>query len=160
MNDSLVRNWNERIKEEDTVYHIGDFCFKNSDEQRGEGQRKKAIDWIRELNGQKVFIKGNHDNNNSLKTLIDCCTITYAGNSYFLVHDPAHASIMHDINFTGHVHQNWKYRKYMSTTIINVGVDVNNFMPKTIDEILHEYKHWLRNNKLEVYAPFKKEYSL
>ena len=28
MNTKLFHNWNQRVKPEDTVYHIGDFCFQ------------------------------------------------------------------------------------------------------------------------------------
>jgi len=30
MNEGLIKRWNDRVKPEDTVFHIGDFCFKNS----------------------------------------------------------------------------------------------------------------------------------
>ena len=30
MNETLIRNWNSRVKPEDTVIHNGDFCFKNT----------------------------------------------------------------------------------------------------------------------------------
>ena len=28
MNETIIKNWNERVKDEDTVFHLGDFCFK------------------------------------------------------------------------------------------------------------------------------------
>jgi len=37
-----------------------------------------------------------------------------------------------------------------------VGVDVNDFYPKTIEELLNEFKHYLRNNQLEEYQPYIK----
>jgi len=30
MNSSLIRNWNQRVKPEDTVFHVGDFCFQET----------------------------------------------------------------------------------------------------------------------------------
>ena len=29
MNDALIKNWNKRVKDEDTVYIIGDLFFKS-----------------------------------------------------------------------------------------------------------------------------------
>jgi len=30
MNSKLIRFWNERVKPDDIVYFLGDFCFKNT----------------------------------------------------------------------------------------------------------------------------------
>jgi calcineurin-like phosphoesterase family protein len=154
MNESLIRNWNQRVKPDDVVYHLGDFCFKNSSD-KGEGQRTSAFDWLNQLTGQKVFIRGNHDRNNSLKVLINRALIEYAGEEYEMVHAPDDASGGTLITFCGHVHERWKYRLYGETILINVGVDVNGFMPQPIEDILGEFKTWKRNNALEPYFPWK-----
>jgi calcineurin-like phosphoesterase family protein len=155
MNTELVRRWNERISDEDVVYHIGDFCFKNSNEVRGEGQKCHAMEWIEKLHGQKVFLRGNHDKNNSLRTLTTSCVLEFAGENYFLTHRPDDANVKFKINFTGHCHERWHYKSYKGSILINVGVDVNSFYPKTIEETLKEYKHWIKNNALEEYVPWK-----
>lgn len=156
MNATLIRKWNERVKPEDHTFVLGDFCFKNSSD-RGEGQRTKAQEWAAQLNGSKTFVKGNHDGNNSLKTLIKSCEINYAGKDYWLVHRPEDANLKYEINFVGHVHERWKFRRYDRTILINVGVDVWDFYPHTIEEILNAYKFFMKNNKLEVYVPYVKE---
>ena len=54
MEEVIIMNWNATVRQSDTVYILGDFCWG------------KADDWlriIRKLNGQKVLIKGNHDLN-------------------------------------------------------------------------------------------------
>jgi calcineurin-like phosphoesterase family protein len=153
MSHEIIRRWNERVSEEDWVYHIGDFCFRNSSDERGEGTKYDAMHWLRKLKGQKVFIKGNHDRNNSLKTLITHLEIEYAGSKYQLIHNPQDVHT-YPITFVGHVHERWKYRSYRGNVLINVGVDVNNFYPKTIDETLNEYKFWKKNNTLEEYVPY------
>jgi calcineurin-like phosphoesterase family protein len=53
MNKIMIDNWNSVVKPEDTVYHLGDFCYK-------------ARNWVikevmDKLNGKIIFIKGNHD---------------------------------------------------------------------------------------------------
>lgn len=52
MDEALIKNWNERVKPSDTLYHLGDFAFHRED---------KIREILSRLNGQKHFIKGNHD---------------------------------------------------------------------------------------------------
>jgi calcineurin-like phosphoesterase family protein len=49
MNAALIANWNAVVHEDDTVWHLGDFSFG-------------AVDiYLRQLNGTKHLIHGNHD---------------------------------------------------------------------------------------------------
>lgn len=52
MNSKLMENWNTKIAQYDTVYHIGDFCF--ADEKEGQSILDR-------LNGKKHLVIGNHD---------------------------------------------------------------------------------------------------
>ena len=52
MNEALVARWNERVGATGTIYHLGDFCYRN---------RCGADTYLRHLNGQIHFIAGNHD---------------------------------------------------------------------------------------------------
>ncbi len=52
MDDTLIRVWNSRIGPTDTVYHLGDFTFRN----RGMSEYL-----LSHLNGQIHLIRGNHD---------------------------------------------------------------------------------------------------
>lgn len=54
MNETIITRWNERVKDGDTVFHLGDFCFKEKD-------GIKAQDWLDRLNGNMILLKGNHD---------------------------------------------------------------------------------------------------
>ena len=53
MDETLIQNWNSKIKPEDRVYHLGDFAF---------GQREQILELTRRLNGHIILILGNHDN--------------------------------------------------------------------------------------------------
>ena len=146
MNETLIRKWNERVKEDDLVFHVGDFCFKNSQE-RGEGVNVKAKSWEEQLNGKKIFIRGNHDKNNSTKTIIENLVITYDNKIVNLIHDPEKTKTMfYGINFVGHVHNLWQIERvrsdYKIIDCINIGVDVWNFMPVSFQEIMNRYKNW------------------
>jgi calcineurin-like phosphoesterase family protein len=150
MNDTIIRNHNERVKPGDIVYFAGDFCFRNSPGgKQGEGIIHKADYYKKQLNGDMIFIKGNHDRNNSLKTNVEKVYIQYGGHKICIVHNPVHADSTTELNFVGHVHEKWKFR-HLSTTsyMINIGVDVWRFKPITFEEIMREFKHWRRNAKL------------
>ncbi len=59
MNEVLIKNWNDTVKPEDTVYHLGDFCFA-----RDIYAHSKILS---SLNGTKHLVYGNHDK--SLRTV-------------------------------------------------------------------------------------------
>ena len=147
MNLKIIRHHNERVKNEDIVFFIGDFCFKNSSGgKKGEGMIITAKNWERHLNGKFIFIKGNHDRNNSCKTIIQRLVITYGSKVVNLVHNPEFIDVNYEINFVGHVHDKWNFRRFKKgfsfTDAINVGVDVWNFYPITFEEIMRRYYKW------------------
>ena len=50
--DTIIANHNSKVKPNDTLYFLGDYCF---------GNRDKAAKYIERLNGNLRFIWGNHD---------------------------------------------------------------------------------------------------
>jgi len=150
MNSELIRRWNERVNPEDVVFCVGDFCFKNSSDKRGEGIKVSASYWESILNGKIIHIQGNHDKNNSTKTIIQRLIISYENERINLVHRPDFADANYSINFVGHIHNKWKFKRikkgWQFTDCINVGVDVNDFRPQSFDEIMKEYHRWLKEN--------------
>lgn len=55
MNSELIRRWNEKVGPDDTIFHLGDFAFGGSDIWNNT---------LKQLNGHKILIIGNHDNKN------------------------------------------------------------------------------------------------
>lgn len=51
MNEDIIKNHNTLVKDNDTVYHLGDFCL-------GE---KYVKEHLARLNGKHILIAGNHD---------------------------------------------------------------------------------------------------
>ena len=147
MNNTIITNHNQRVKPEDTVFFAGDFCFRNSaGGKKGEGEIHKAEHYLKQLNGRFVFIKGNHDRNNSLKTIIERLIISYGGKRINIVHNPIHADSSYNINFVGHVHNNWMFRKLNhKSDMINIGVDQWGFKPVTFEEIMKKYYQWKKS---------------
>lgn len=52
LHSKMVERWNEQVGPYDTVYCLGDFSFGDSDQ---------TIEILKQLNGLKHLIKGNHD---------------------------------------------------------------------------------------------------
>lgn len=50
MDEEMVKRWNETVRPNDKVYHLGDVVIN-----------RKALKTLSRLNGDKVLIKGNHD---------------------------------------------------------------------------------------------------
>ena len=132
MNEVLINNWNERVVKNDTVFHLGDFCFNKLHRGREISTR---------LNGNIILIKGNHDKKQSIKTIIDSITIYYNGHRIYLIHYPEWANSLM-ITLAGHVHERWKINyqtnnqnKRAGFPIVNVGVDVWDFKPISLEEI-------------------------
>jgi len=150
MDSTLIKNHNSRVKPNDTVYHLGDFCFKNSKGgKEGEGALHKASYYLKQLNGRFVFIRGNHDTNNSLKTILFSGVIEHGGQLIYLVHRPTDMEPSFPINFVGHVHEKWLIKKEDKTLLYNVGVDMNNFMPIDINEIMNNIRKWRKENGMD-----------
>jgi calcineurin-like phosphoesterase family protein len=146
MNEKLINNWNARVKKEDMVFHLGDFCFKNTPKQigRGEGYIHPASYYESLLNGKIIQIQGSHDDNNSCRTPIKKIIIELGGKKILLIHDlidiaDEFQSIKEgkiDLIFCGHVHQNWRLSEVCNLPVVNVGVDVWDYNPVDINEIL------------------------
>ena len=50
MDEAMVKLWNERVRPNDKVYHLGDVVM-----------HRRALSIMSRLNGDKVLIRGNHD---------------------------------------------------------------------------------------------------
>ena len=119
MDETIIKNWNNTVSSKDVVFFLGDFCIK------GNSNRYKE-----RLNGQIIFIKGNHDK----KVIIQDLIIDYGGHFWHLAHKPE--DCMGEFNLCGHVHSLWTFKKEKDKIWINVGMDVHNFKPIKINTIL------------------------
>lgn len=157
MERTIIKNWNERVTNEDTVYIIGDFCWNLEDE------------WIRilnQLNGAKVLIRGNHDIKHPSATLkskfrkiCDYEKIKDNGQTIIMSHYPIlffnHSGDRNTWHFCGHTHnrtaEEFKRQEYVWDLIhsckeeynnrghiINVGcmMDYMKYIPRTADELI------------------------
>ena len=142
MNKILIENWNARVISGDDVYILGDFLF------RGTGADANEI--IKKLNGKKYLIRGNHDrfidrkdfDKSGFVWIKDYHTMYYEKRKFVLFHYPIlewDGYYRNSIHLYGHVHNcegEPKRTVALGGSAINVGVDVNNYYPVSIEEIL------------------------
>ena len=52
MNEMMIKNWNETVGPDDTVFHLGDVAL---------GTIAESLPLVGRLNGYKILVPGNHD---------------------------------------------------------------------------------------------------
>lgn len=138
MREGLIFRWNSKVKENDTVYILGDMFY---------GAKEDYYKVITSLNGKKVLIKGNHDQwieeNEYLEELFeDICdykVIEDIGRKVVLFHYPiAEWNHKHynSYHLYGHIHTN--HNEYMDSqkNCFNVSADLFEFIPQSLDELI------------------------
>ena len=133
MNNELIKRHNNRVRDGHTVFHLGDFKVSTNGPNTHE--------LIKMLNGNHVFIRGNHDKNNGLNTPLRYCIIESYGKKIVLTHKQEDAEVIMagggiDMAFVGHSHDAWKFKD----NIVNVGVDQWDFYPVDAKQIFKAYK--------------------
>ena len=109
MNDCMYDNWQLHVKENDTVYHLGDVAF-------GPYKQTDFAKKFRKLNGKKYLVVGNHDDIPWVvqEKLFDDVMMWRKLKSHrmLLTHTPIHQSSLKTyddgtkmINVHGHIHQ-------------------------------------------------------
>jgi calcineurin-like phosphoesterase family protein len=129
MNEKIIENWNSVINKHDRVYIIGDFAFSN---------HAKFAD---KLKGKKHLIKGNHDEMSQecysrFESVSQIKEIFINKKMFVLCHFPLRTwSECHhgSINLFGHCHG----REQTNNLSFDIGVDTNNFMPYSYENIMN-----------------------
>jgi len=129
MDEALIANWNARVSDKDTVYHLGDFCFGDH------------LSYIKRLKGRIIFVKGSHDHGLEKAGLVK--------------HDIMDLSFMvsgrkQDITLCHYCLRVWPKSHYGAWHLFghchgrlepegkswDVGVDINGYRPLRLDEVV------------------------
>lgn len=129
MNETMIENWNKTIGPQDKVYHLGDVLFT-----------KKWLDLIMpRLNGNKVLIKGNHDNLklSQYAQYFKEVRAYWVLDKFVLSHVPLHPKSVTrwKANIHGHLHNN----SLNDPRYINVSVERINYTPIDFEEIREHF---------------------
>lgn len=140
MNETMIERHNAKVKEQDTVYFLGDVVIN-----------KKYLELVKRMNGRKILVRGNHDifgdelyydagfeQIHGVRVFVD---------KFILSHIPLHPDCVTErfrVNVHGHLHAN----QVMSWQIIDedpvykpdprylcVCVEQTNFTPLHFDEV-------------------------
>jgi calcineurin-like phosphoesterase family protein len=155
----IVGDANMRAKKEDNLYHIGDFAVKSVG--------KHPRDILPLVDSNLILVEGNHDANNGVKAHAQFMIINIGQYRALLSHYPTFNSVnevfakldwdflrrnsgkMVDFVLCGHVHDSWHWAKCNVSGLvnINVGLDVNNYRPINVQEVLNIWKSALQSDK-------------
>lgn len=150
-NVEIIKRWNEAVTKNDDVYILGDFAWKND----------TGLEVIRQLNGRKYLICGNHDKLNAalfreFEWVKDYAEIKDNDKNLVLCHYPiAHwkNADYGTIHLYGHIHgetgrDNRPFNEYCQTMrkrgfpyeCYNVGCMLSymNYTPRTLDYIIEK----------------------
>ena len=140
MNETMIERHNAKVKEQETVYFLGDVVIN-----------KKYLELVKRMNGRKILVRGNHDifgdelyydagfeQIHGVRVFVD---------KFILSHIPLHPDCVTErfrVNVHGHLHAN----QVMSWQIIDedpvykpdprylcVCVEQTNFTPLHFDEV-------------------------
>lgn len=153
MNETLIKNWNEKVPEDGTVFILGDFCF---------GGFPAWESFVNRLNGRKYLIRGNHDmrqnlqNEARLNQMFDWVgfqmqiyvgnRIVYLNHYPFLCYGGSYSPEKNAVyQLFGHVHSGPNCSGLDSDRLVHlfpyqydVGVDNNNYTPISWREVEEE----------------------
>lgn len=139
MDRDMIQLWNSTVGKDDRVFHLGDFCIN-----------RRSLPIIKELNGRKVLIKGNHDvfrlseytgfeggfeNIEGSVVFVDC----------ILTHIPVHEAqfARFKINVHGHTHRSVvraydeMWGDYDDDRYICVSAEQIEYKPKRLCDVLN-----------------------
>ena len=136
MNEQLIANWNAEVDATDTVLYGGDLTIRTS--------AAALLDWLDELNGEIVFVLGNHDEtvleNLDRVQFVDETRFTHRGVPFHAVHDPAdEPSNPPGWMLHGHHHNNWPADFPFidhDTRRVNISVELLDYRPLAIDRLV------------------------
>lgn len=132
MNETLIKNWNDKVKKDDVVYHLGDVGFATAELLRPILLR---------LNGHKYLCIGNHEkaalgNRDQFLQITDVRFAKVGNQLIWLSHyahrvwDRSHHGVWH---LYGHSHGSLPDDP--NSMSFDVGVDCHNYSPLSFDEV-------------------------
>ena len=144
--EAMIRGINSRCKSDDLLVHVGDFM--NYGRNHGiESGRNSFKSYRSQINCQVVFLLGNHDANNGVKTVGKTLVSNIGRYRVTVGHYPSWDERFDDVNIPngmgfrihlcGHVHDAWKYKFDYDRRIlnVNVGVDAWKYHPVSENEL-------------------------
>lgn len=116
MDEEMVRRWNDRVRPNDKVYHLGDVVMS-----------RRSLSIMDRLHGDKVLIRGNHDifKDEDYRKYFRELRAYHVMNGMILSHIPIHSESLgrFGVNIHGHTHADRVMRPLSTSGRLDV-VDV------------------------------------
>ena len=151
MDETLIRNWNSVVTDDDTVYLVGDIGYNGG---------HVPCRTLARLNGHKHLIRGNHDTAfddapllyRYFESVTDFLEIEDDGTHILLSHYPM---LYHRRGYMihGHLHNSGGHFYEILQTlpkVLNAGVDVNGMKPVTLQELIENNRIFYSTPPAEV----------
>lgn len=152
MNETIISNWNGRVKGNDTVYIMGDMFY------RARIEDVEAI--LSRLKGKKYLVRGNHDGSwvdkidyKKYFVKVDCMMeLTDGQRGLTLCHYPLliwkHQKKSYMIHGHLHVDTSDDFWPLIRTRerLLNAAVEINGFAPVTFEELVENNRVFKENH--------------
>lgn len=147
MDAALIRNWNKKVSNADTVYILGDLMYRNECPPES---------YLSQLNGKKHLILGNHDASwigsvvadEWFESVSDILTFSDGQHQIIACHYPMLSWPGQPKSYMlfGHIHNNidpdnWPLIR-TSDKLLNVGVDINGYAPVSFAELVENNRRF------------------
>ena len=139
MRREIVTRFNETVGKDDTTYFLGDVAMLGA----SQWEHLKGV--VQSLNGRKHLVFGNHDEFRWERYLDVGFISTHSahwmmveGYNVVMAHDPAVYCTLDPGTIFLHGHIHTLYRSLPGQRTVNVGVDMWDFRPVTMSQILAE----------------------
>ena len=144
MDEYLIKKWNEVVTRNTFIYHLGDFSFASMD---------RTIEILKQLNGIKFLILGNHDDMMLDKKIAGFFRWIKTYEEIKIFDDIETEPLKHKITLChypfevwnrshygqwslhGHSHGSLKSNQLNNKKRLDIGVDCNNYAPFTYAQI-------------------------
>lgn len=163
-NELIIENWKSTVKDNDTVFHLGDAAW-------GDAWLKQLID----LPGKKILVKGNHDQkstfglfNSGFDFVCNDFSAKFEGLDILFSHHPRYFH-GHDINIHGHMHNLSREDfscVHLPLSLENMGYKLIKFdkdfvnkirrwttNPQTLSDIMELGQNALKPRDIDLYGP-------
>ena len=138
MDEEMVKRWNETVRPNDKVYHLGDVVIN-----------RKALKIMHRLNGDKVLIRGNHDifRDEEYREHFRELRAYHVINGMILSHIPIHVDSLgrFGTNIHGHLHASRVMKMWIRGPEIDpryhcVCVEQTDYRPILFEEVIKRIK--------------------
>lgn len=147
MNAAIIERWNKVVKNDDTVYLLGDVMLNDNEE---------GMKCLAQLNGRIHILIGNHDTASRLSIYETLPNVTvegyadivkYGKYTFYISHYPTNTSNLekdaplsqHVINLYGHTHQQTNFYQDIPY-MYHIGMDSHFCTPVSAEEVLEDIR--------------------